>query len=398
MNNFNQYNFANKKALVRVDFNVPLNKQGRVTDNTRINGALPTIQKILKDGGAAVLMSHLGRPKGKVNPELSLKQVVSEVSRLLEVPVQFVEDCVGDKVQAAVKNLKAGEVLLLENLRFHPEEKKGDKGFAESLSQLGCHVYVNDAFGTAHRAHASTAVIADYFEDKDCLPGLLMSKEVETASKVLNNPVKPFTAILGGAKVSDKIGLIENLLDTADNILIGGAMAYTFFKAQGGNVGKSLVEEDKLEMANELLQKAKDKGVNLMLPYDSVVANDFDKNAYFGVAPSDGIPNDWMGLDIGELAQKKYSEIIKQSKLILWNGPMGVFEMDNFAKGTQAVALAVGEASKTNEAFSLVGGGDSVAAIKKLKLENQIGYISTGGGALLEFFEGKSLPGIAALS
>lgn len=399
MNNLNKYNFKNRKALVRVDFNVPLNKKSlTVTDNTRIKRALPTIKKILKDGGAVVLMSHLGRPKGEKKDKFSLKSVSDELCRLLNQPVKFYTDCKGLIVKEVISEMESGDVFLLENLRFYPEEKNGDPVFAQELAELGCDVYVNDAFGTAHRAHASTSVIANYFDKKDVLPGLLMSAEVENAYNVLSNKNKPFTAILGGAKVSDKILLIENLLDKADNILIGGAMAYTFIKALGGKVGKSLFEEDKLELARKLIKKAKKNKVNLMLPTDTVVADDFNRNANAKVVKSDETPNAWMGLDIGPETAAAYAEIIKNSKVILWNGPMGVFEFDKFSKGTENIALAVGEASKTNKAFSLVGGGDSVAAVNKLGLADTVSYVSTGGGALLELFEGKELPGIKALS
>ncbi len=397
MNQFNKYNFKNKKALVRVDFNVPLSKSLQVTDNTRILRALPTIEKILKDGGAVVLMSHLGRPKGEKSAKYSLRNITDELCLLLNRPVKFYDDCKGTIVKEVISELKKGEVFLLENLRFYPEEKAGDEAFAKELADLGCDVYVNDAFGTAHRAHASTSIIAEHFAYKNVLPGILMGKEVENAFNVLSNKKKPFTAILGGAKVSDKILLIENLLDKADNILIGGAMAYTFIKAKGGKVGKSLVEDDKLDLAKKLLKKAKKNKVNLMLPIDSVIADDFKKNAKSKVVNSDKIPNAWMGLDIGPAAATAYAEVIKSSKVILWNGPMGVFEFDKFSKGTENIALAVGEASKSNKAFSLVGGGDSVAAVNKLELADSVSYVSTGGGALLELFEGKELPGIKAL-
>ena len=399
MNNLKKYNFKNRKALIRVDFNVPLDKKTlKVTDNTRIKRALPTIKKILKDGGAVVLMSHLGRPKGEKTDKYSLKSVSDELCRLLNQPVKFYPDCKGLIVKEVISEMESGDVFLLENLRFYPEEKNGDPVFAQELAELGCDVYVNDAFGTAHRAHASTSVIANYFHKKDILPGLLMSAEVENAYNVLSNKNKPFTAILGGAKVSDKILLIENLLEKADNILIGGAMAYTFIKALGGKVGKSLYEEDKVELAQKLIKKAKKNKVNLMLPVDTVIADDFSRNANAKVVKSDETPNAWMGLDIGPETSTAYAEIIKNSKVILWNGPMGVFEFDKFSKGTENIALAVGEASKTNKAFSLVGGGDSVAAVNKLRLADTVSYVSTGGGALLELFEGKELPGIKALS
>lgn len=389
-------NFKNKKALIRVDFNVPLNEKGKITDNTRIKAALPTIKKVLNDGGSAVLMSHLGRPKAQ-EPKYSLSQIVKELETLLDTPVKFAENNIGVKTRKLVEKLKAGEVLLLENLRYNKGEKKGDKRFAKALANLGCDIYINDAFGTAHRAHASTAVIAQYFTKSNRIPGLLMTNEIENAKKVLKNKEKPFTAILGGAKVSDKILLIENLLKKADNILIGGAMAFTFIKAQGGDVAKSLVEDDKLDLALELLAKAKKKKVNIVLPQDAVAAEKFDNKSKTKTCPSNAIPKGWMGLDIGKKAQKSYTEIIENSKVILWNGPMGVFEMSKFQKGTKQVALAVAQSTE-NGAFSLVGGGDSVAAIKKFKLEDQISFVSTGGGAMLEFFEGKQLPGIKALS
>lgn len=389
-------NFKNKKALIRVDFNVPLNEKGKITDNTRIKAALPTIKKVLNDGGSAVLISHLGRPKAQ-EPKYSLSQIVKELETLLDTPVKFAENNIGVKTRKLVEKLKAGEVLLLENLRYNKGEKKGDKRFAKALANLGCDIYINDAFGTAHRAHASTAVIAQYFTKSNRIPGLLMTNEIENAKKVLKNKEKPFTAILGGAKVSDKILLIENLLKKADNILIGGAMAFTFIKAQGGDVAKSLVEDDKLELALELLAKAKKKKVNIVLPLDAVAAEKFDNKSKTKTCPSNAIPKGWMGLDIGKKAQKSYTEIIENSKVILWNGPMGVFEMTKFQKGTKQVALAVAQSTE-NGAFSLVGGGDSVAAIKKFKLEDQISFVSTGGGAMLEFFEGKQLPGIKALS
>ena len=402
MNNFDAYNFKDKKALVRVDFNVPLTSndndaQRTVTDNTRIASALPTIKKILSNGGAVVLMSHLGRPKGEASSKFSLNNVVSEVEKLLGKKISFSKDCIGDETKQAVANLKAGEVLLLENLRFHPEEKKGDETFAKALADLGCDVYVNDAFGTAHRAHASTSVVAQYFDKNNILPGLLISKEVANGSKVLNSAQKPFTAILGGAKVSDKIQLIENLMEKADNILIGGAMAYTFIKAKGGKVGKSLVEEDKLELARTLLSKAKENNTNLLLPEDSIIADNFDNNANRKELKSDAIPDDWMGLDIGKKARDAYHDVIVKSKTILWNGPMGVFEMENFKKGTQSIAFSVAIASDWYDAYTMIGGGDSVSAIKQSGFQEKVSFISTGGGAMLEFFEGKDLPGIKAL-
>jgi phosphoglycerate kinase len=400
--NINQFNFQGKRALVRVDFNVPLDKQFNVTDDSRIRAAVPTIKKILDDGGSVVLMSHLGRPLKKLNEDgtvnyekHTLQHVVKRTSELLNIEVKFTTDCISDEAFRQSSTLQPGEVLLLENTRFYKEEEKGDEAFAKKLSQHG-NVYVNDAFGTAHRAHASTTIVANFFSKENKMFGLLMNAEVSNANKVLNNAEKPFTAILGGAKVSDKILLIENLLDRADNIIIGGGMAYTFFKAKGGNVGKSLIEEDKLELALQLSEKAKAKGVQLLLPEDSMIANNFSADAQKGHADNMNIPNDWMGLDIGNKAVESFKETILKSKTILWNGPMGVFEFDNFAAGTKAIAQAVAEAT-SNGAFSLVGGGDSVAAVNKFGLADKVSYVSTGGGALLEFFEGKELPGITAI-
>lgn len=400
--NINQFNFQGKRALVRVDFNVPLDKQFNITDDSRIRAAVPTIKKILSDGGSVVLMSHLGRPLKKLNEDGSvnyekhtLKHVVKRTSELLNTEVKFVNDCISDEAFQQSSKLQAGEVLLLENTRFHKEEEKGNETFAQKLSQHG-NVYVNDAFGTAHRAHASTTIVANFFSKENKMFGLLMDAEINNANKVLNNAEKPFTAILGGAKISDKILLIENLLNRADNIIIGGGMAYTFFKAMGGNVGKSLVEEDKLELALQLIEKAKAKGVHLLLPEDSVIANNFSADAQVDYANNINIPLDWMGLDIGNKAVDSFKETILKSKTILWNGPMGVFEFDNFAKGTKAIAESVAEAT-SNGAFSLVGGGDSVAAVNKFGLAEKVSYVSTGGGAMLEFFEGKELPGIAAI-
>lgn len=393
MNTVEQYNFAEKKALIRVDFNVPLNDQFQITDDTRIKAALPTLQKILKDGGSLILMSHLGRPKDAYAEKFSLKHLIKPLSERLSVEVKFAADCIGDEAETLANGLKNGEVLLLENLRFHKEEKKGNEAFAQKLAKLG-DVYVNDAFGTAHRAHASTSVIAQYFDEK--VSGYVMQAELDNAQKVLEKAEKPFTAIMGGAKISDKILVIEQLLDKVDNLLIGGAMAYTFFKAQGGNIGKSLVEEDKLELAKELINKAKDKGVNLLLPEDSVIADDFNNEANREVANNMAIKDGYMGLDIGEKASVKFSETIQNSKTILWNGPMGVFEMPNYANGTIAVAKAVVEATK-NGGFSLIGGGDSAAAVNNLGFGNDVSYVSTGGGALLEYMEGKTLPGVKAL-
>lgn len=393
MNTVEQYNFAGKKALVRVDFNVPLNDQFEITDDTRIKAAMPTLHKILKDGGSLILMSHLGRPKDGYAEKFSLKHLVKTLSERLSIEVKFATDCIGNEAETLAAGLQGGEVLLLENLRFHKEEKKGDEAFAQQLAKLG-DVYVNDAFGTAHRAHASTAVIAQYFDDK--VSGYVMQAELDNAQKVLEKAEKPFTAIMGGAKISDKILVIEQLLDRVDNLLIGGAMAYTFFKAQGGNIGKSLVEEDKLELAKELIGKAKDKGVNLLLPEDSVIADDFNNDANRESASNMAIKDGYMGLDIGEKASATFSETIQNSKTILWNGPMGVFEMSNFANGTIAVAKAVVEATK-NGGFSLIGGGDSAAAVNNLGFGEEVSYVSTGGGALLEYMEGKALPGVKAL-
>lgn len=395
MTDFTSFDFAGHKALVRVDFNVPLDENFKITDDTRMKAALPTIQKILNDGGSAILMSHLGRPKSGPEDKFSLRHLVPHLSELLGQQVKFAPDCIGDAAKSATQNLQPGEVLLLENLRFHPEEKKGDEAFARQLSELG-DVYVNDAFGSAHRAHASTAVIAQFYPPDRKMFGLLMDKEIKNADKVLYHSEKPFTAILGGAKVSDKITVIENLLDKVQHLLIGGGMTYTFLKAQGKEIGDSLCEEDKLDLAKEILQKAKEKGVKLLLPEDSVVADRFAADAETKQVENDDIPKGWMGLDIGEKTIDSYRNIILDSKTILWNGPMGVFEMKPFQQGTVAVAKAVAETTKKG-AFSLVGGGDSVAAINQFNLEDQISYVSTGGGALLEFFEGKQLPGIAAI-
>lgn len=392
MKTINDYNFRNKKALIRVDFNVPLNEDREVGDTSRIEGAKPTIVKILEDGGSAVLMSHLGRPEG-VQERYSLQHIVDKVSQIIGVKVKFVSDCVGPKAKEAADSLQPGEVLLLENLRFHPEEKKGDDEFARELASLG-DIYVNDAFGTAHRAHASTTIIANYFEDK-CL-GILLAKEIESLEKVLGDSKEPVTAVLGGAKVSTKITVIENILDKIDHLIIGGGMTYTFIKAKGGKIGNSLVEDDKQELALKILESAEKKGVQVHLPVDSVIADSFSELATTEVVQVDNIPDGWMGLDIGPDTVKNYGKVLESSKTILWNGPMGVFEMGAFAKGT----IAIGEyiASATNQgAFSLIGGGDSVAAVKKFGLEDKMSYVSTGGGAMLEMLEGKSLPGIEAL-
>lgn len=396
MSQFSEHNFKNEKALVRVDFNVPL-QDGKVTDDTRMRASLPTIKKILTDGGSVILMSHLGRPKDGPEKKFSLKQILPHLKELLPgVTIHFAADCVGPEASEKAAALQPGEILLLENLRFHPEEKKGSKDFAKKLSQLG-DVYVNDAFGTAHRAHASTAVIAGDFAAGKKMFGLLMNAEVKNAEKVLHSREKPFTAILGGAKVSDKIDIIENLLNTANNIIIGGGMSYTFLKSQGKNVGKSLCEEDKLDMARDILEKAEKKGVRFLLPPDSIAADDFSNDANRKEVSNDHIPDGWMGLDIGPQAIELFKKTIAESKTILWNGPMGVFEMSNFQAGTRAVAEAIAEATRQG-AYSLVGGGDSVAAVNQFGLADDVSYVSTGGGALLEYFEGKTLPGITAIT
>jgi phosphoglycerate kinase len=392
--NVDNLNFAGKKALIRVDFNVPLNEDFSVSDDTRIQAAVPSIQKILKDGGSAILMSHLGRPKGGPEEKYSLKHIISAVEAALGTKVQFASDCIGAEAESKAAGLKAGEVLLLENLRFYKEEEKGDKTFAEKLSKLG-DVYVNDAFGTAHRAHASTAVIAEFFKDK--VAGYLMESELTNADKVLGNPERPYTAIMGGAKIADKILIIERLLDVVDNLIIGGGMSYTFAKAQGGSIGNSLLEADKMDFVLELMEKAKAKGVNLILPVDTVIADDFSNSANQDMATSGKIPDGWMGLDIGPKTRELFGKTILESKTILWNGPMGVFEMESFDKGTKAIAEYVAEATR-NGAFSLIGGGDSAAAVNKFGYIDQVSYVSTGGGALLEHMEGKVLPGVAALA
>lgn len=402
MSQFSSYNFNQKKALIRVDFNVPV-KDGKITDDTRIKAALPTIQKVLDDGGSVILMSHWGRPIKDMEkkPELtkadfSLSRIVNHLSGLLGKEVLFAADCISEEASDKAAALQPGQVLLLENLRYHKEEEKGAADFAEKLSKLG-NVYVNDAFGTAHRAHASTAVIAQYFPKGERMFGLLMENEVIAADKVLHNSEKPFTAIIGGAKVSDKILIIENLLEKATDIIIGGGMAYTFFKAEGCNIGNSLCEDDRLETARTLLNKALEKGVHIHLPQDSIIADKFAADAQTDHADNRNIPDGWMGLDIGPKAIKIFGDVIKRSKTILWNGPMGVFEMEKFQAGTKAIADAVKEAT-ANGAYSLVGGGDSVAAVNKFGYTNDVSYVSTGGGAMLEFFEGKELPGIAAIN
>ncbi len=395
MKTIDQINFSDKKALIRVDFNVPLDDAYNITDDNRITAALPTIKKILKDGGSVILMSHLGRPKDGPTEKYSLKHVVKHLSDLLGQSVDFANDCIGEEAINKAQALKDGQVLLLENLRFYKEEEKGDKAFAEKLSKLG-DIYVNDAFGTAHRAHASTAIIAQFFPDAKYF-GYVMGAELANAEKILNHAEKPFTAIMGGSKVSDKIELIEKLLDKVDNLIIGGGMAYTFAKANGGTIGTSLVELDKLELALSLVQKAKDKGVNLLLPVDNVIADDFNNNANTNTAKTGQIPDGWMGLDIGPETVKLFSKVVAESKTILWNGPMGVFEMEKFLVGTKAIADAVVEATKKG-AFSLIGGGDSAAAVSKFNLTEDVSYVSTGGGALLEYMEGKELPGVKAIN
>ena len=392
--NVDSLNFAGKKALIRVDFNVPLDEQLHVADDTRIQAAVPTIKKILKDGGSAILMSHLGRPKGGPEDKYSLKHIVSAVEAALGQKISFAGDCIGEEAIQKATHLGAGQVLLLENLRFYKEEEKGDEAFAAKLAQLG-DVYVNDAFGTAHRAHASTAVIAANFSQK--VAGYLMESELTNADKVLGNPERPYTAIMGGAKIADKILIIERLLEKVDNLIIGGGMSYTFAKAQGGTIGTSLLEADKLDFVLELMEKAKAKGVNLILPIDTVIADDFSNTANQGLVNKGEIPDNWMGLDIGPKTRELFGKVILESKTILWNGPMGVFEMESFDKGTKAIAEYVAEATR-NGAFSLIGGGDSAAAVNKFGYTDQVSYVSTGGGALLEHMEGKVLPGVAALA
>jgi phosphoglycerate kinase len=389
MKTVDQCDFKDKKALIRVDFNVPLDKDFTITDDKRMRAALPTISKILKDGGAVILMSHLGRPKGGPEDKFSLKHILGDLSKMLDVDVQFADDCIGTEATDKAKDLKPGQVLLLENLRFYKEEEKGDKKLGD--------VYVNDAFGTAHRAHASTSIIAEFFPTEKYF-GYLMAEELKNAEKINNNADKPFTAIMGGAKVSDKILLIESLLDKVDNLIIGGGMAYTFAKAQGGEIGTSLLEADRMELCLELLEKAKAKGVNILLPVDTVIADKFDNDAQKKNVDSGQIPADWMGLDIGPKSVDLFTDVIKKSKTLLWNGPMGVFEMANFEQGTRAIAEAVVAATKENDAFSLIGGGDSAAAIAKFGLEDEVSYVSTGGGALLEYMEGKELPGVKAIN
>ena len=393
MHEKSEMNFSGKRALIRVDFNVPLNDKFEITDDNRLKAALPTIKKILADGGSVVLMSHLGRPKQGPEERFSLKHVVSYLSDKLGLDVQFASDCIGTEAEGKSDALEPGNVLVLENLRFYKEETKGDVDFAKKLSAHG-NVWVNDAFGTAHRAHASTAVIAQFFDERVC--GYVIEAELENAEKVLKSGKKPLTAIMGGAKISDKILIIENLLDRVDNLLIGGGMAYTFFKAQGGKIGSSLCEESKLDLAKSLIEKAKTKGVNLLLPVDSMTADAFDNNANKEETDNMHIKDGFLGLDIGSKAVEEFKEVIGKSKTILWNGPMGVFEMSNFANGTNEVAAAVVAATEAG-AFSLIGGGDSAAAVNILGYGDKVSYVSTGGGALLEYMEGKVLPGVAAL-
>ncbi|XCF06505.1 phosphoglycerate kinase [Tamlana crocina] len=393
MKTLNDFNFENKKALIRVDFNVPLNEKFEVTDATRIVSAKPTIIKILEDGGSCVLMSHLGRPKG-VQDEFSLRHIVGEVEDVLGVEVKFVDACVGEKAEAAVANLEPGQILLLENLRFHSEETAGDKDFAKQLSKLG-DIYVNDAFGTAHRAHASTTIVAQFFEGKKCF-GSLLAQEIESIKKVMETGEKPVLAILGGAKVSSKITIIENILDKVDHLIIGGGMAFTFVKAQGGKIGNSICEDDKMGLALEILKHAEEKNVKVYIPVDTVAADDFSNDANTQIVDITAIPDGWEGVDAGPKSVEIFNDAVMKSKTILWNGPLGVFEMENFAKSTIALGNAIAAATK-NGAFSLVGGGDSVAAVKQFGFEDKVSYVSTGGGAMLESLEGKTLPGIAAI-
>ncbi len=395
MKTLDTYDFSGKKALIRVDFNVPLNDKYEITDDTRITATIPTIKKILKDGGSCILMSHLGRPKDGPTEKYSLKHLVNPLSVILGLPVKFADDCIGASATEQAANLQSGEVLLLENLRFYKEEEKGDVAFAEKLSKLG-NVWVNDAFGTAHRAHASTAIIGQFFTDRVC--GYVMQAEVVNAEKILNHAERPFTAIMGGAKISDKILLIERLLDKVDNLIIGGGMTYTFTKAQGGAIGKSLLEADKMPLALELIEKAKAKGVNLIMPLDNVCGDAFSNDANRMTVKTGNIQDSWEGFDIGPESVKLFTETILKSKTILWNGPMGVFEFPNFAIGTNAIAEAVVRATEENEAFSLIGGGDSASAVNNAGYGDRVSYVSTGGGALLEYMEGKTLPGVAALA
>ena len=393
MKTLNDFDFKNKKAIIRVDFNVPLDENFNVTDTTRIEAAKPTIDAIFAQGGSVILMSHLGRPKG-AEEKYSLKHILKTASDILGVQVKFAENCVGEPAQTAAKDLKPGEVLLLENLRFHAEEEAGDVAFAKELASLG-DIYVNDAFGTAHRAHASTTIIAQFFEDKKCF-GTLLAKEIESLNKVLKNSEKPVTAVLGGSKVSSKITVIENILDKVDHMIIGGGMTFTFIKAQGGKIGESICEDDKLDLALEILRLAKEKGVQVHIPVDVIAADDFSNNANTQVVDVTAIPDGWQGLDAGPKSLENFKKVILESKTILWNGPLGVFEMETFSKGTIALGDYIAEATE-NGAFSLVGGGDSVAAVKQFGFEDKMSYVSTGGGAMLEMLEGRILPGIAAI-
>ena len=393
MKTLNDFNFQNKKALIRVDFNVPLNDDFQVTDATRIVSAKPTIIKILEDGGSCVLMSHLGRPKG-VQDEYSLKHIIPKIEDILGVEVKFASNCVGPEAEEKANALQPGEILLLENLRFHEEETKGDRDFAEQLSKLG-DIYVNDAFGTAHRAHASTTIVADFFPENKCF-GSLLAQEIESIKKVMENGEKPVLAVLGGAKVSSKITVIENILDKVDHLIIGGGMTFTFVKAQGGKIGDSICEDDKMELALEILKQAEAKGVKIHLPVDVVAADDFSNTANTQICDVTAIPDGWQGLDAGPKSREIFDAVVNQCKTILWNGPLGVFELETFSKGTIALGDSIANATK-NGAFSLVGGGDSVAAVKQFGFENKVSYVSTGGGAMLESLEGKTLPGIAAI-
>lgn len=393
MKTLNDFDFKNKKAIIRVDFNVPLDENFNVTDATRIEAAKPTIDAILAQGGSVILMSHLGRPKG-AEEKYSLKHILKTASEILGVQVQFAENCVGEPAQTAAKNLKAGEVLLLENLRFHAEEEAGDVAFAKELASLG-DIYVNDAFGTAHRAHASTTIIAQFFPTEKCF-GTLLAKEIDSLNKVLNNSEKPVVAVLGGSKVSSKITVIENILDKVDHMIIGGGMTFTFIKAQGGKIGESICEDDKQDLALEILRLAKEKGVQIHIPVDVIAADDFSNSANTQVVDVTAIPDGWQGLDAGPKSLENFKKVILESKTILWNGPLGVFEMETFSKGTIALGDYIAEAT-ANGAFSLVGGGDSVAAVKQFGFEDKMSYVSTGGGAMLEMLEGRVLPGIAAI-
>lgn len=394
MKTINDFNFNDKIALIRVDFNVPLNAQFQVTDSNRIEAAKPTILKVVEEGGIAVLMSHLGRPKGVSNADFSLKHIVSKVEEVLGLPVTFVDDCVGVEVKSVLNNAKPGSIILLENLRFYPEEEKGDVAFAEELASLG-DIYVNDAFGTAHRAHASTTIIAQFFPESKCF-GYLLAKEIESIDKVLNSTEKPVTAVLGGSKVSSKITIIENILDKIDHMIIGGGMTFTFIKAMGGKIGNSICEDDKMELALEIMEKAKQKNVTIHLPIDVVVADSFSNDAATQIVNVNEIPDGWQALDVGPKTLESLKPVIQESRIILWNGPLGVFEMDKFANGTITLGNYIAEAT-SNGTFSLVGGGDSVAAVKQFDLDSKMSYVSTGGGAMLEMLEGKILPGIEAI-